>query len=267
MQRAATALVFCLFPMLSLGCAAPVTTGDAPEALAQATQADEAFPLGVDFAGCREVADVGLAPTANIRPLVPAQFTLSGGTGPTTSFVVRTVHCDSISVDGNPGLPGDLLQIGAVIVAPDGDGDINNYTFYYDTTHLGLAARLAARGVPARWVPALQESLVVNPDGSGQYRFVVPAPFEPRLTFAGPVDAPSTTPIPFTANWWSTSDEGTVKMASSFPQLYDNGDSVVLTLPEHSPLAEVLGTNVVSSWPTLALFDHFPTAHMDVTVR
>jgi hypothetical protein len=267
MQRAAAALALCLAPVLSLGCAAPVTTDDAPESLAQAAQADEAGPLGVDFAGCTEVANVGLAPTANIRPLVPAQFTLSGGTGPTTSFVVRTVHCNSISVDGNLALPGDLVQIGAVIVAPDGDGDINNYTFYYDTNHLGLALRLAERGVPARWVPVLQESVVLKPDGSGQYHFDVPAPFEPQMTFAGAVGAPVEPPIPFTANWWSTSNQGTVKMATALPVLYGGTNSVVLTLPERSPLANALGTDVVSSWPTLILFDNFPTAHMNVTVR
>ena len=259
MQRAA-ALAFCLVPMLSLGCAAPVD-----EALDHATQADQAAPLGVDFASCREVANVALAPTASIRPLVPAQFALVGGTAATTPFVVRTVHCDSMSIDGKAGEGGDLLQIGALIVAPDGDGDINNYTLYYDTTSLRLAARLAERGVPARFAPGLQESLAVNPDGSGQYHFA--APLDPRLTFEGPVGAPATTSIPFTANWWSSSNQGTVKMASSFPQLFAAGNGVVLTVPARSPLAGTLGTTTVSSWPVLALFDHFPTAHMDVTVR
>jgi hypothetical protein len=249
--------------MLSLGCAAPI---DAPEPLAVGTQADHAGPVAVDFAGCREVANVGLAPAANIRPLVPAEFTLAGDAN-TTPFVVRTVHCDSVSVDGKNPKAGDLVQIGAVIVPPDGDGDINNYTLYYDATDSQLAEALAHLGVPAKVVPQLQESLVVNADGSGQYSFAVPAPFEPPLVFAGPVGAPGATPIPFTANWWFSSDEGTVKMASSFPQLFFAGDGVVLSLPEGSALAGILGTATVSDWPALALFDHFPSAHMDVTVR
>jgi hypothetical protein len=177
------------------------------------------------------------------------------------------VHCDGASVDGGPSRPGNLAQIGALIVAPDGDGDINNYTLYYDTTDLALAARLLERGVPARWVPTLQESLVLNPDGSGQYHFEVPAPFVPRLTFDGPVGAPATTSIPFTANWWFASEAGTVKMASSFPQLFTAGDGVALTVPERSQLAALLGTTTVSDWPVLELFDDFPAAHMDVTVR
>jgi hypothetical protein len=247
--------------MLSLGCASPV---GAPDPSAEAAQADH-VGSSVDFAGCREVANVGNAPTANIRPLVPAEFTLAGD-ATTTPFVVRTVHCDSVSVDGKQAKESNVVQIGAVILPPDGDGDINNYTLFYDASDSQLAVALAHLGVPAKVVPQLEESLVVNPDGSGQYHFAVPAPFQPPLTFDGPVGAPFAT-IPFTANWWFSSDQGTVKMASSFPQLDFAGNEVVLTVPEGSVLAEILGTTTVSDWPNLALFDHFPTAHMDVTVR
>jgi hypothetical protein len=74
-------------------------------------------------------------------------------------------------------------------------------------------------------------------------------------------------PIPFTANWWSTSKEGTVKMASSFPQLFIADNSVNLSVPAGTPLAGLLGATTVTSWPVLKLFDNFPTAHMHVTVR
>jgi hypothetical protein len=253
-----------LVSTVSLGCASPAS---APDPLAAAAQADDDGPLAVDFAGCREVANVGLAPTASVRPLVPAQFSLAGGDAPATPFVVRTVHCDAVSVAGDAARAADVVQIGAVIVAPDGDGDINNYTLSYDTSDHRLAKALADLGVQARFVPRLEESLQVNADGTGQYRFVVPAPFSPTLTFAGPVGAPSTTPIPFTANWWFASDEGTVKMASSFPQLFTASNGVVLTLPAGSRLATTLGTTTVSSFPVLDLFDDFPSAHMQVTVR
>jgi hypothetical protein len=264
MQRAAlAALAFCLVPVLSLGCAAPIAS---PEEIAEASQADQSGPLTVDSSGCREVANVGLAPTANLRPRVPAQFSLVGDASETTGFVVRTVRCDSVSVNGDKGRPTLLVQIGAVIVAPDGDGDINNYTLYYDTDNAHLATALAHRGVPARVVPQLEESLTLNADGSGNYRFVVPPPFEPSLVFAGPVGAPSLT-TPFTANWWAASDQGTVKMASDYPELVYSGDSVSLTLPECSALGRTLDATTVSSWPVLALFDHFASAHMVVTVR
>jgi hypothetical protein len=260
-------VAFCVLPILSLGCAAPVGAPDAPDAVAETAQADGLAPLDVDFAGCTEVANVGLAPTANVRPLVPAEFTLVETTGAdTTELVVRSVHCDAISVAGAPAIPGDLIQIGAVIVAPQGDGDINNYTLFYDTNDLELALGLVAQGVPARFVPFLHESLHVNPDGTGQYAFEVPPPFEPPLSFAGPVGVRSTTPIPFTANWWFTTNRGTIKMASSFPELFAAGNGVVLTVPEHTKLAGILGTTTVSSWPVLELFDTLPTGQMHVAL-
>jgi hypothetical protein len=228
--------------------------------------------FGATFSGCREVANVGILPTANARPLVPPQFTLAGD-ATSTPFVVRTVHCDAISIANKEGKagpakgPADILQIGIVIVGPDNDGsNINNYTVYYDTSDAELAGHLQDAGVPARPVHALQESFTPNPDGSGQYSFVVPAPFQPQLTFAGPVGAPSA-PFPFIANWWFSSPAGTVKMNSSFPGLVYGGDSVILTVPPATPLASLLGTTTVGSWPALALFDTFPAASMQVTVR
>jgi hypothetical protein len=256
----APALALCACSSFALACTAP--TADEPTGTAaQAEQAGSGST--VDFAGCREVANVGLAPTANLRPLVPAQFQLAGGSSASTPFVVRTVHCDAISVDGGKSRAGNILQIGAVIIAPDGDGDINNYTLFYDTTDPRLADALKKAGAPARHVEGLEESLQLAPDGSGVYSFSSPSP---ELTFAGPVGAPSAT-IPFTANWWFSGDGGTVKMASAFPELDFAGDSVTLTVPAGTPLANDIGATTVSSWPALALFDHFPSAHMVVTIR
>ncbi len=78
-MRFVAAFAFSVIPMLS---SAGGSVG-APEPLAAAAQADQRAPLDVDFAGCREVANAGLAPTANIRPLVPAQFTLVESADPT----------------------------------------------------------------------------------------------------------------------------------------------------------------------------------------
>ena len=260
------AVAFCVLPILSR--LRGPGGAPRPDPVAETAQADERAPLDVDFAGCREVANVGLAPTANIQPLVPAELTLVETPGAdTTELVVRSVHCDAISVAGGEAIPGDSIQIGAVIVAPQGDGDINNYTLFYDTNDLELALGLLEQGVPARFVPFLHESLQVNADGTGQYAFVVPPPFEPPLSFAGPVGAPSTTPIPFTANWWFTTNQGTIKMASTFPELFTAGNGVVLTVPDHTKLAGILGTTTVSSWPVLELFDHFPTATMHVALE
>jgi hypothetical protein len=224
-------------------------------------------PFDVAFANCREVANVGTLPTANARPLVPAQYTLLGDGSPLTPFVVRSVHCDSISVGQGTDAPGDLIQIGFLVVGPDGDGDINNYAVYYDTSHARLAEALRRVGVPASNVPRLSESVAVQADGSGIYDFVVPAPFAPALEFAGPVGAPVGGPIPFVANWWSTTSGVTVKMNSTFPQLFIADNDVTLTVPAGSALAALLGTTTVTSWPVLKLYDNFPSAVMHVSLR
>jgi hypothetical protein len=252
--------VFCS-SLLALGCAS--------QPVGEAAQAENGNggPFDVAFAGCREVANVGLSPTANARAVVPAQYTLLGDGSDLTPFVVRSVHCDSVSIGQGSDAPGNLIQIGFLIVGPDGDGDINNYTVYYDSSNARLAERLRMVGVPASNVPLLSESVTLNPDGSGFYDFQVPAPFDPPLEFAGPVGAPVGGPIPFVANWWATSSGVTVKMNSSFPQLFINGNSVALTVPAGSALANLLGTTTVTEWPVLALYDNFPSAEMHVTLR
>jgi hypothetical protein len=261
MQRVA-ALVLCASSVLAQGCAAPV---DAPEAVDRTAEAEHSRAFDVDFTGCREVANVGFLPTANARPLVPSRFTLFGDGAPTTPFVVRTVRCDTVSVEGEQSDDVKIVQIGALIVGPDGDGDINNYTLYYDTSSARLAEHLEQAGVKAHYAPLLEESLQANPDGSGQYHFA--SAVGPRFTFDGPVGAPGAVPIPFVANWWSASPSGTVKMNSTFPALFYADDSVNLSAPAHEPLANLIGATTVTSWPILKLFDNFPSAHMQVTVR
>src|SRR5262245_42063180 len=134
-MRQAAGLNLCEVTMINLSCHALTRL---PATTARAGQAEKADGLDVDFAGCREGATVGLAPTANLRPLVPAQFRLAAEASARTPFVVRRVHCDSITIGGMTRA-GDLVQIGAVIAAPDGDGDINNYTLFYDTSDHRLA--------------------------------------------------------------------------------------------------------------------------------
>ena len=50
---------------------------------------------------------------------------------PVKPLVVRTARCSGIAVDGQEAKPGEVVQIGAVTVPPDGTGDINNYTIWH----------------------------------------------------------------------------------------------------------------------------------------
>ena len=97
-------------------------------------EAKPTLPLTVVFRDCIESIGVALVATESARALTPAGFVLVGEGQPVTPLVVRTSRCRDVSVDGHGAEPGAIVQIGAVIVPPDFTGDINNYTFWYETS-------------------------------------------------------------------------------------------------------------------------------------
>src|SRR5262245_11710807 len=118
--------------------------------------------FSVEFTDCVESIGVGLVPTASARVYVPLPFILVGEGQPVTPLVVRTARCRSIRVDGHTAKPGEIVQIGAVIVPPDGTGDINNYTIWYYTSDVRLARHLGRAGVIAQHVPAIEYDYNAN---------------------------------------------------------------------------------------------------------
>lgn len=52
-------------------------------------------------------------------------------------------------VDGKQEGPSSIAQIGVAIIAPEGTGDVNNYTVLYVTSSDRLAQRLRQAGLPA----------------------------------------------------------------------------------------------------------------------
>ena len=91
-------------------------------------------------------------------PAVPASYALAGDTT-NAQIVVRVASCDDVVVNGHDEGEGIVSQVGVGVISPDGTGDINNYTLWYDTTSLRLAARLALTGVNARFAPNLDFDL------------------------------------------------------------------------------------------------------------
>src|SRR5262249_42000028 len=105
---------------------------------------------------------------------------------------------------GTPVGPGTVAQVGITILAPEGDGDINNYTLYYDTDSAQLAKQLRKAGVNAQYVPGLTYEV------SGARDFLeigVPPPSKARYEVAGPIIPPTALPVLFTANWWRVREE------------------------------------------------------------
>ena len=140
------------------------------------------FP--VEFTDCVESIGVTLVSTARARAYVPAQFILVGEGQPVTPLVVRTASCRGISVTEHPPKAGEIVQVGLVIVPPDGTGDINNYTLWYYTGDAELATQLRRAGVSVQHVPTIDYDYDAN-DNSLFVR--VPRPGSPRLALFGTV--------------------------------------------------------------------------------
>ncbi|MBS1797101.1 MAG: hypothetical protein JSS81_24960 [Acidobacteria bacterium] len=230
-----------------------------------AGSAPAAVPAGnphfsVAFTNCVESIGVGLAPTANVRPLVPAEFIPVGEGQPVTPLVVRTARC-RIAVAGLPPRSGSIVQIGAVVVPPDGTGDINNYTIWYYTSDLPLAAALRLTGVDAQFVPTLDYDY--DPV-SNDFAVRVPFPGAPRFSVAGTV-APSAAPAgSFLANWWRKTPAGRiVRMSTSVPSIAIGGANLTLATAPGSRLGQLVGGGVFG-FPIIQQFNNFAVAGMTV---
>ncbi|MBL9027366.1 MAG: hypothetical protein JNL21_34565 [Myxococcales bacterium] len=217
----------------------------------------------VDFLGCTEFAGVGVIPIANARAAVPAEYSpvdLGNGQG---LAVVRVANCNNVVIDGKSVGGGTVAQVGVSLIAPEGDGDINNFTVYYDTDSKKLANALKDAGVPARYVPKLKYDYDA---GDNTLEIRVPPPSKARYTVEGTVIPPSGTPVPFIANWWATTSNTETKMNTVLPAIYFSGAQMTLTADHNSPLPALLGSDPYV-FPILDSYNAFGDAHMVVDVR
>lgn len=220
-------------------------------------------PLDVDFIDCVESIGVGLVPTALAQELTPAGFILVGGADPVTPLVVRTAHCDKIKIKNKTSRDKTIVQIGAVIVPPDGTGDINNYTYWYFTDDDNLADKLQDAGVQAENVCNI--GFRYNRHQSTN-NFRVRVFGNPYIEISGTV-TPSAAPAgSFDANWWQTSfgDED-VKMATTVPNISIGSADLILSTNPNSDVADLIGGTSLG-FPIVQQFNSFPTAHMNVDV-
>jgi hypothetical protein len=239
------------------------TIGSTGHTDAQPPQLSSGSPgFAVEFTDCVESISVTLVPTASARAWVPNQFLLAGEGQPVTPLVVRTARCGGIATPGHLPLPGEIVQIGAVIVPPDFTGDINNYTIWYYTSDARLALRLRQAGVSAQGVPTIDYEYDTN-DNSLFVR--VPPPGIPRLALSGMV-TPSTQPAgSFVANWWQASGGSSVKMSTNVPIINISDADLLLTTNQHNPLGQLIGGSS-SGFPIIQQFNTFSAAQLQVAV-
>ena len=224
-------------------------------------------PFGVEFSGCAESIGVGLAPTANVLALTPPEFIPVGIGTPVSPIVVRTANCAGIAVDGEKLKPGTVVQIGAVIVPPQpGLGDINNYTFWYYTTHAKLAHRLQDIGVRAQHVATIRYDLDAEQAGvAGGLTVGVPRPGEPRFALSGTVTPSDASAGSFEAIWWQKGAAGNVRMDTLVPDIAIGPADLLLATDPANALGELVGGGALG-FPVIQQFNGFAQAHMGASV-
>jgi hypothetical protein len=237
-------------------------------ALALTASAQTRPDFSVDFTNCSEFAGEGPISLANAAPLVPRGFVINGADKGIANIVIRATSCASVAVNGHNPRQTNLSQIGINIVAPDGTGDINNYTLVYVSNNLALVESFLAAGLPARFDPQLTYEYVAPSSGNGNL-FVSAASWNlPPYFIYGPETAPqANSATVFLANWWYAPHEGLkMRQQTLFPAISFGTSAVTFYTAADSELGKLIGGNTLSNFSVLALRGVYPSAHMEVTV-
>lgn len=248
------------------GCSGVAGDPDSGEPLALAESAEALQVLEVSFTGCVESVGVGLAPTDYARTLVPSDIVLAGEGSPVTPTVVRSAHCEGIAVGGSAPKPGDIVQIGLVIVPPGVPGDIDNYTLYYFTSHKKLAKQLGKLGVDAQYLKNVSVDFATG-NGGSSVDIRVPGKGDPSLSLGGPVVPSSSSAGSFHANWWYRGGDGLVQMATVVPDIAIGGADLSFDTPVDPDLAALgFGSPPAPDFPILQQFNVFADAELDAQI-
>jgi hypothetical protein len=224
--------------------------------------------VNVDFTNCTEYAGFVPVPLANAEPFVPAGYEVALASPGEANAIVRVAHCASVVIDGAATGAGTVAQLGVNIVPPDGTGDINNYTVWYDTDGFALSQALRQAGIAAAFDPVLFYDRMPSSDGQTA-RVVIANGVDPAPPFIIDstvlIPTSATQPIDFTANWWQTNGSATAVMASDFPNILFGAESTGVTIEviPGTRLAQLLGADS-GTFVGLSVSNVIPVGHMHV---
>jgi hypothetical protein len=225
-----------------------------PRGRADAPDEPEAF---ID--GCREVIAIFAVPVERVRPHLPPQYQplpLAPATPDGTTVIVRSFHCNAVSLYGEEIGAVRGGQLIAEVVSPDGTGTVNWYVLFWagDNPDFNHYLELGTPAFPAYDVPDISctftgASGVADPvdcagsAGAGVYTFSAPAPSPSPFEITALV-SDSLVPIDnLQANYWHALAQGEFKLTGSPPgQTFHLGPAeIAVRAEEGSLIAEVLG--------------------------
>jgi hypothetical protein len=212
---------------------------------------------------------VGVGPVnfAKASALVPSVFSALSTGSLTGGLVVRGTNCAGVQVNGGRSAPTNISQIGVEINAPDGTGDINNYTLIYVSNNDELVRAFNQAGVPAVLDPNLTYQFTYDSTGKAGTIYVEAQgdDLPPYFIFGTETD-PTAPGYDFKANWWYANGDAKVKQASDFPNIAFGTSSAGLYTDKNSMLGQLIGGNSDTDFHLLPLRGVYPAAHMVVTV-
>jgi hypothetical protein len=204
---------------------------------------------------------------AEAQLLVPAGYVIAGAAMGQAAIVVRATSCQGVAIGQSAAQPTELSQIGINLVAPDGTGDINNYTVIYVTNNRVLAEHFQTAGLPAVFDPELTYEYTPGPmETSGELYVAASGQGLPAyFLFGTENEPPPNSQQSFLANWWFTVHGGKMKQSTSFPVISFGTAAVTLYTSNTSLLGNLIGGNTASNFSFLSVRGVYPTATMTVS--
>jgi hypothetical protein len=185
------------------------------------------------------------------------------------AIVVRATSCQGVAIGQSAAQPTEISQIGINLVAPDGTGDINNYTVIYVTNNQALAEYFQAVGLPAVFDPNLTYEYTPGPvETSGELYVATAGRGLPAyFLFGTENDPPPNSQQSFLANWWFTGHGSKMKQSTSFPVISFGTAAVTLYTSNTSLLGNLIGGNTASNFSFLSVRGVYPAATMTVSFK
>ena len=218
----------------------------------------------VSFMNCTEFVGEGNVSIDIAQKLVPAGYTITNAASGQAPIVVRITNCGSVQVNSGSSQPTTISQIGINIASPDGSGSINNYMALYVTNNQQLVAAFQSAGIPATFDPLISYEYTQNASGGVLYGAVSPREFGPYFLYGNETEPSPNNAQPFVANWWY-GPNGAIRQQTTFPAISFGKSSVALYTSEASPLGQLMGGNVYSSFSLLSVRGVYSLARMVVS--
>jgi hypothetical protein len=243
--------------LLGVACGDAGTGVDLADPIQREPAAVSQKDFDVLFTDCTVFAGLARVSMAGARALVPAEYTLFDDGG-SARMVVRVARCAETVVDGHEQSDTIVSHIGIGLVGPDTTVNLNNYTLWYATNSALLHARLTAAGVNAD----LSNAVGLTYAG-GTLSVSSSSAHTPSFIVTGPAALGTGAPVPTSASWWDNGARGAIRSRTVLPVIQFGTASTVLTTPEDSELADLIGGTTLT-FPVLDSYNLFPSGLMEV---